>query len=54
MTEKDSSQDNLRELAEDAMAEKQEETGDDAQARELWDVPTEPAGVLADQQREDD
>lgn len=45
--------DELSGLAEEAMQDKRDMTDDEARSRELWDVPTEPAGVLADQQNEE-
>lgn len=43
----------LKELAETAMDDKRDEVGDEAQARELLDLPTEDAGVRARQQEGD-
>jgi hypothetical protein len=43
----------VKELAEAAMADKRDEVGDEGQARELWDVPTEEPGTLARQQEDD-
>lgn len=50
MTEKEFPLDDLRGLAEDAIADKREESGSEAQARELYDLPTESAEDLAVQQ----
>jgi hypothetical protein len=50
VSEKRVSLDDVGELAEEAMSEKTRSVGDEDQSRELWDVPTEPAGELADQQ----
>lgn len=54
MTDEQLPLDNVKELAEEAMAEKTEMVGNEAQSRELWDVPTEPAEVLAEQQAEEE
>lgn len=45
-------QEDIKELAEKAMEEKREETGNESQTRELWDVPTEPDSALVEQQEE--
>lgn len=44
----------LKDLAEAEMSDKQREVGNDAQASELYDVPTEPAEDLAEQQKRED
>jgi hypothetical protein len=53
MTEERLPTDDLRELAEEVMEEKTNEVGNEAQSRELWDVPTEDAATLADAQEDD-
>jgi hypothetical protein len=35
------------------MREKREETGNENQSRELWDIPTESDAALAQQQEEE-
>lgn len=45
--------DDIGELAEEAMSDKGRESDNEAQTRELYDVPTEPARDLAAQQAED-
>ena len=50
MREEELPLDDLKGLAEDAMADKREEVGSEAQTRELWDVPTEDPVTLAEQQ----
>lgn len=51
MTDDGERKDDLKDLAEQAMEEKREETGNENQARELWDVPTEPDSALVEQQK---
>lgn len=46
--------DDLKDLAEEEMADKRREVGNEAQARELYDVPSEPAEKLAVQQEGED
>ena len=53
MSEREPNTENLGELAEQAMSDKRDEIGNEDQSRELWDVPTESAGTLADQQKDD-
>jgi hypothetical protein len=53
MTDRKPRDDDLKDLAEQAMKEKREETGDESQTRELWDVPTEPDSALVEQQQEE-
>lgn len=50
MVEKDGNGQGVGDLAREAMADKVEETGSEAQAQELYDVPTEAAEELARQQ----
>lgn len=50
MTERDLPMDDIKELAEEAMDDKRAQSGEEARARELYDVPTETAGELADEQ----
>lgn len=45
--------DELGELAEQEMAEKRDEMGSEAQARELYDVPTQSAAGLVEEQHDD-
>jgi hypothetical protein len=52
MTEERTPTEDLRDLAERAMEDKREETGNESQTRELWDVPTETGADLAAQQEE--
>lgn len=54
MTNEREPQDGLRDLAEKAMDEKQDETGNAAQTRELWDLPAEPDSVLVELQQHED
>ena len=51
--EQEPSGEDLRELAEQAISDKREETGDEAQARELYDLPTESSAELADRQADE-
>jgi hypothetical protein len=44
----------LKDLAEEEMADKRREVGNEAQTRELYDVPSEPAEDLAGQQERED
>jgi hypothetical protein len=53
MSTKEPGSEELGELAEEAMSDKRDEVGGEDQSRELWDVPTESAGTLADQQEDD-
>jgi predicted phosphohydrolase len=53
MDEQAASGEDVGDLARQAMADKVEETGNDAQARELYDVPSEDAADLARQQAEE-
>lgn len=46
--------DDLKELAEEEMADKQREVGNEAQARELYDIPSESAEELTEQQERED
>ncbi len=46
--------DDLKDLAEAEMADKRVEVGDEQEARELYDVPTEPVAELADQQGDEE
>lgn len=50
MTEEKLPLDDLRDLAEEEMADKREELGSEEQARELYDVPSRTAEELADSQ----
>jgi len=54
MTEREASGDDVGALAEQAMADKRAEMGSEGQARELYDVPTESAADLAQQQDQAD
>lgn len=49
----DSDRESLRDLAEDEMADKRKEFDNEAQVRELYDVPNETAGALARQQEKE-
>lgn len=53
MSEQKDGTEHLGELAEEAMSDKRDEVGSEAQSRELWDMPTESAGTLADHQQDD-
>jgi hypothetical protein len=53
MDERDESGDDLGELARRAMADKLGETGSEERAQELYDVPTENAAELAEQQADE-
>ncbi len=53
MTDGTRPEEDLKELAERAMADKRAETGNESQTRELWDVPTEPDSALVEQQEEE-
>lgn len=46
--------DDLRDLAEDEMTDKRGELGNETQARELYDIPSEPDEALAEQQDRED
>ena len=50
MTEEKVPLDDVGDLAEQVIADKRDEMGDEGQARELYDVPTESAGDLKEQQ----
>lgn len=54
MTDHGEQKENLRELAEQEMREKREEMGNETQARELLDVPTETDAALVEQQKTDE
>jgi hypothetical protein len=53
MTEENLPLDDLKTLAEQEIASKKQDVDNEAQARELYDLPTEPAGELVDQQAEE-
>lgn len=53
MDEKRVSTDDLGQLAEETMADKREEMGSETQARELYDVPTQSAATLAEEQADE-
>jgi hypothetical protein len=54
MTNGNPTPEDLGQLAREAMEDKRQEVGNETQARELWDIPSESDAALAEQQEEEE